>query len=638
MAVLTREQAEELIDQYVISIGLTKEEVFNPELRAWYWQFGPFTCGICVLEINVETNPRVFLKVIFPILTVTPENELTLLRTMLQINDICLGAKVGLGSDGIIHVATERDINGMDLDELSQVIRDAEVLVRTLSQEFAKDFPNNILRGNNPETPEINSAEADTGTENLVVNQSGRANRRVPDIYDVELHSAPEDPALSRVATAVPVFIGYTEKAEDDNISRLKKLTYISSLSDYEACFGKGFPAKFKVRKVESGSGDQDHQFSIDNQIWQVELRKDQSLYLYNSIRLFYANGGCNAYILPLDTFGGKDSMPVNTSDFTDPEIYDLLKREAEPTMVLMPDLIAKGKEAYPAFVSVLSHCCDMQNRIGIFDLAKQGGSTLTRDLAAEFREAIGTENLNYGAAYYPWLKTDLVKREDLDIHDFEFTGGRKNFPGGDKATGLLFDLAAKLLNELPPSGALAGVYTKVDSTAGVWKAPADIALVNVKAPAVSLSDKEHENLSSAPDGKAINTIRDFKEKGVLVCGSGTLDGNSQDWRYMQVHRTMISIKNNVKNMVNSYVFEPNDANTWALAKTAVSDYLNDLWKKGALLGAKSEDAYQVNVGLGSSMTEQDIQDGSLILSVSVALTHPAEFIDFKFMQQMPKT
>ena len=135
--------------------------------------------------------------------------------------------------------------------------------------------------------------------------------------------------------------------------------------------------------------------------------------------------------------------------------------------------------------------------------------------------------------------------------------------------------------------------------------------------------------------GKAVNAIRSFPGKGVLVWGARTLDGNSQDWRYISVRRTVIFIEQSIKYAAEPYVFEPNTAATWSNMKALIVNFLTNVWQMGALAGATAEDAFSVDVGLGSTMTPVDILDGYMRISVKIAVTRPAEFIVITFEQKM---
>nr|DAT19726.1 MAG TPA: tail sheath protein [Caudoviricetes sp.] len=184
----------------------------------------------------------------------------------------------------------------------------------------------------------------------------------------------------------------------------------------------------------------------------------------------------------------------------------------------------------------------------------------------------------------------------------------------------------------------MAGIYAMVDNTRGVWKAPANVSLNYVNSPTETISDLEQEDLNMPMNGKAINAIRTFPGEGIKVWGARTLDGNSQDWRYINVRRTMLFIEESVKNAAKAYVFEPNVSNTWLNMKSMIGSFLNGVWKQGGLAGSVPEDAYSVQVGLGETMTQDDVLNGIMRITVLVAITRPAEFIEITFQQQVQKS
>ena len=193
-------------------------------------------------------------------------------------------------------------------------------------------------------------------------------------------------------------------------------------------------------------------------------------------------------------------------------------------------------------------------------------------------------------------------------------------------------------LNLMPPAAAMAGLYTMVDNTRGVWKAPANISVAGVIKPAVEISHAEQEDLNVTTQGKSINAIRSFIGEGALVWGARTLDGNSLDWRYISVRRTMIMLEESCRLAAKAMVFEPNVGNTWVTIKSMISNFLTGIWKRGGLAGAVPDDAFSVHVGLGETMTPEDILEGILRVTVLVAISRPAEFIEITFQQQMQKS
>ena len=123
--------------------------------------------------------------------------------------------------------------------------------------------------------------------------------------------------------------------------------------------------------------------------------------------------------------------------------------------------------------------------------------------------------------------------------------------------------------------------------------------------------------------------------KGLIAYFS--FDGNSNDFRYINIRRTVMFIEQSVKDATKAYVFSPNDARTWVAVKGMLDNFLTDLWKQGGLAGAKPADAFSARVGLGVTMTNDDISNGIMRMEVLVALSRPAEFIVITFKQEMQK-
>jgi len=193
--------------------------------------------------------------------------------------------------------------------------------------------------------------------------------------------------------------------------------------------------------------------------------------------------------------------------------------------------------------------------------------------------------------------------------------------------------------NKLPPSGAIAGIYARVDNARGVWKAPANESLNSVSGPSVQISADEQSNLNvDAVAGKSINAIRSFTGKGTLVWGARTLMGNDNEWRYISVRRFFNMVEESCKKSTEPFVFEPNDANTWVKVQGMIENFLTVLWRQGALQGAKPEHAFYVAVGLGKTMTALDILEGRMIVEIGMAVVRPAEFIILKFSHKMAES
>ena len=243
---------------------------------------------------------------------------------------------------------------------------------------------------------------------------------------------------------------------------------------------------------------------------------------------------------------------------------------------------------------------------------------------------------LKYGAAYHPTLLTTLNYEIDKSVtitHNITVNGTAPGSPldltgialaiieNGDPSDPLdsgypdiyrSFEAEIKKkFMTLPASGAVAGIYARVDRDRGVWKAPANVSVNSVSAPSVKITHEQQAGLNvDASTGKSINVIRSFAGKGILVWGARTLAGNDNEWRYVPVRRLYIFIEESVKKATEFVVFEPNTATTWVRVKAMIENFLTSLWREGALAGAKPEQAFFVKVGLGKRMHNQAYMEG----------------------------
>jgi len=191
----------------------------------------------------------------------------------------------------------------------------------------------------------------------------------------------------------------------------------------------------------------------------------------------------------------------------------------------------------------------------------------------------------------------------------------------------------------LPPSSAIAGVYASVDRDSGVWKAPANVSLNSVTGPVVRLNNADQEDLNiDINSGKSINAIRAFAGKGTIVWGARTLAGNDNEWRYISVRRLFNMVEESVQKSTAFAVFEPNTAMTWLKVRSMIEGYLDGLWREGALAGAAADQAFFVNVGLGTTMTTKDINEGRMNIEIGLAAVRPAEFIILKFSHKLQES
>jgi hypothetical protein len=517
------------------------------------------------------------------------------------------------------------------------------------------------------------------------------SNIKSPGVYINEINGFSN--SVVPVATAVPAFIGYTPQALYEGKSYTNVPQKITSFAEFQAiyCFPDpappASPAKqynpeyyMVLQKSQPTKGDY---MLIDGAYYSIVPDPNTIYYLYNSIRLFYENGGGDAYIVSVGSYGAPSKNPMNPGDQivnANVQLNDLmnglalLKNEQEPTMYICPEATLLAVESNGTLMqSMLLQCTEVQTAVSIFDLI--GGRNpdpimYTNDITT-FRNNTGALGLNYGTAYYPFIGTTVMQNSDIDYTNL-FGGDTKQLAPllnpadnpnpsvaailaniANPASGLTvsqnnnalinasktYSLIVKHVltdaNILPPSGAMAGVITTTDNEQGVWQAPANTSIVGAASLPIRLSESQQGNLNmDAVSGKSINVIRFFNGLGILIWGARTLDGNSLDWKYLPVKRTMIFLEQSCKLAAHAYVFEPNDKNTWEGVKAMIGSFLTSIWKEGGLQGASASDAFSVQCGLGSTMTSDDILNGFMNVTVKVAVVHPAEFIVLTFQQQ----
>ncbi|HEX4408578.1 MAG TPA: phage tail sheath C-terminal domain-containing protein [Xanthobacteraceae bacterium] len=571
---------------------------------------------------------------------------------------------------------------------------------------------------------------------------------RTPGVYVTELPAFPS--TIVGVATAIPAFIGYTETAAMNGKAVALQPIKITSLAEYQAVFGGAFRPVYDIVKAAPGASFDFTTMMFDgtgfaasnyalvrNTGGPAPLAGSQgpvspsvampAFNLYDSMRLFYANGGGTCYVVSVGNYTAAGTIGVGALL----NGLDAIAKQAGPTMLVVPDAVhlpqsgaVNGMPTSSDFQklirAMLTQAGTLQDRVALLDIygteavdpKKPKTGSLDNDIDAVVRNFhvdvdIGDAFISYGAAYFPFLDTTVIAPQEVTYLNFSpapsgagvglaalltdqaaYTYGDpqhlgpsqnknpkflkikamidamstttdRSTPAGLAAIATLeqnlvngipssagpFSLLQQIetmvcarMSLLPPSGAMAGVCTHADAAQGVWNAPANIPLYSVDAPSVKLSDQQQSQINIPLDGKAVNAIREFIGRGPVVWGARTLDGNSSDWRYIQVRRTVIYVEQSIKIALNQYVFAANDANTWTTVVASVSQFLQTLWSQGGLMGDKASDAFTVTCGLGSTMTAQDILDGYMIVQVALQMIHPAEFIELTFKQTMTGT
>jgi uncharacterized protein len=459
-------------------------------------------------------------------------------------------------------------------------------------------------------------------------------NVSAPGVYVEEIPTLPA--SVAPVATAIPAFIGHTST----NSPTLTP-TRITSLPEFVSIFGGAKGEDFAVTIVDT---------LVNSQLVRnisATLATPSAYNLYYSLQLYFANGGGPCWIVSVG------NLTTAISNVTLKAGLDAIEKIDEPTLLVFPDAASLATNLYGDVVKhALIQCNKLQDRFVISDVP---GNTLGS--VSSFRTEIGMSYLKYGAAYMPFLKSIFnytIDEAATGITHTVVSGQDYSGPLDDLIDppppavnakynpGLYRQIIAKI-NEftvtLPPSAGIAGIYASVDRDRGVWKAPANVSVNAISGPTVIITSAEQETLNvDAGSGKSINAIRPFTGKGTLVWGARTFAGNDNEWRYVPVRRLFIMAEESIRKATEFVVFEPNDANTWKLVKGLINGFLSNLYRDGALAGATPDEAFFVKVGLGETMTAQDILEGKMYVQVGMAAVRPAEFIILQFMHKLQES
>lgn len=213
---------------------------------------------------------------------------------------------------------------------------------------------------------------------------------KTPGVYIEEVPKFP--PSIAQVETAIPAFIGYTERADEYGPGDLKnKAVKISSLLDYETYFG-GAPSL----AISNVAVDALNNFKSAN--------ISQSLFMYDSLRMFFKNGGGDCYIVSVGSY----TDPKSKNDFLDDgKGLKVIEKVDEPTLLIFPDnsLLTNGNDYYEVYQEALMQCENLKDRFVVMDVKNN-------DYKGDaFRTNIGINNLKYGAVYTPWLEVILPRQ-----------------------------------------------------------------------------------------------------------------------------------------------------------------------------------------------------------------------------------
>lgn len=449
--------------------------------------------------------------------------------------------------------------------------------------------------------------------------------------------------------TAIPIFIGFTEygkQANGDDLNVVKGSTIvrepvlISSMLEYNQVFGGAdVTGTIEITTKEDTVGG----------TYTSECKKNDVLYvpgyMQPSVYSFFSNGGGSCYVISLGTYDDFNliEMPKTISDEM-PSIERAIELSERGTLILPTDLIRFGAENYYSWGGHFASLSGSGKKkyFTILDVIPKDETSDTYDSEdiENYRSSVTTTSPAFAAAYFPYLKSLTIYSFKEDLSNVYLDGQQMSATPTDNITLISIQEVKSYLSRnyinMPPSPYMAGIYSQLDNNSGVWTPPANVSPVGVAGPTVSINNREQENMNVDPmGGKSVNAIRSFAGRGTLVWGARTNDGNSMDWRYINVRRLFNSMENDISTALEAFVFKPNVHNTWVEVKTMIESYLFGLYSSGAFAGTSPESCYQVQVGLGETMTDEDILDGYMRVSILVAPVRPAEFIVLTFSQMI---
>jgi Bacteriophage tail sheath protein len=297
-------------------------------------------------------------------------------------------------------------------------------------------------------------------------------------------------------------------------------------------------------------------------------------------------------------------SMPAGEIEAGDFE-GDVAKRRGmgslaaltEVSMVVMPDVMALGKngdgdvQIRDLQGKMIAHCENMGERMALLDAPPD---MLPQDILEWRMETAGYDS-KFATLYYPWIE--------------------------------VMDPISKRPMMVPPSGHVAGIWARTDSTRGVHKAPANEVVMGANGLGFQITGDEQGALNKV----GINCIRSFPGRGIRVWGARTISSDPE-WRYLNVRRLFNFISESIMDGTQWAVFEPNDQRLWTSLQVSASNFLTRVWRDGALFGANPTEAFYVKCDAETNPPDM-VEAGQVTVEIGIAPVKPAEFVVFRISQ-----
>lgn len=318
---------------------------------------------------------------------------------------------------------------------------------------------------------------------------------------------------------------------------------------------------------------------------------REEQNYLAHAVFGFFHNGGTRCFVARMTS---------------DTELEDLLFNFGavdEIAIVAAPGLNDAGIRD-----KVVAHCkVATQDRMAIFDSPFELVNDDLDTLSLSNPTNVLPPFSDYAAFYFPWIQVFDPAKKTMD-------------PTSD---GRIF---------VPPSGHMAGIYARVDTNRGVHKAPANEPVLGALGLRYQISKAQQDGLN--PQG--VNCIRDLNGS-IRIWGARTIGGDANgEWRYINVRRTFLFLRESIDEGTQWAVFEPNDEKLWAKITRNITAFLTTVWRSGALFGSTPDQAFYVKCDAETNPPELR-EVGQVVTEIGVAVVRPAEFVIFRISQWQPE-
>ena len=305
----------------------------------------------------------------------------------------------------------------------------------------------------------------------------------------------------------------------------------------------------------------------------------------------FFYPSGDNGFNLVLDAGGVNGSAPTTTQYVGGGDPGNRTGLKALEDIDRISIIACPGQTGLVVQNALIEQCERLKDRFAILDPRTAN----VADIQLQ-RQQYDTK---YAALYFPRVKTfDPITEDDRAV---------------------------------PPSGHMAGIYARTDIERGVHKAPANEVVRNITGYEVTINKETQDVLNPSPTN--VNVFRDFRAdgRGLRIWGARVITSDTA-WKYVNVRRLFIFLEESIDEGTQWVVFEPNDERLWARVSQSISAFLTRVWRDGALLGSTPEEAFFVKCDR-TTMTQDDLDNGRLIVLVGVAPVKPAEFVIIRISQ-----